>query len=206
MSVLGQKIRNSILATPVVLTAVLVSISLLTIGAMGKDSLREKGASLAIVTAETVKAGVQYAVFDDVETVLAQLIASDDDVSVAAVITQEPNGTLIIKSKKIGKDYEASDLDQVLKAFAAHTPTKKGEVAFLEKNDPQFLAAKIDLVGNDTIKNGYLLLAMNSTRISKEIRKTFIIMLGSGLLMLVLGAVSSIFITRTIMCECRNER
>jgi len=166
---------------------------------MGKNSLREKGASLAIITAETVKAGVQYGVFDDVDTVLAQLISSDDDVSVAAVVTQEANGSLVIKSKKISKGYEAIDLDQILKEFAAHTPTKKGEVAFLEKNDPQFLAAKINLVGNDTIKNGYLLLAMNSTRISKEINKTFIIMLGSGLLMLILGAASSIFITRTIM-------
>ncbi len=72
MSVLGQKIRNSIIATPVVLTVLLLTISLTSIASLGKNSLLEKGEVLAIVTAETVKAGVQYGVFDDVNKLLGQ--------------------------------------------------------------------------------------------------------------------------------------
>jgi methyl-accepting chemotaxis protein len=205
MGVLGQKIRNSILATPVVLTAVLVTISLFAIGAMGRDSLREKGSSLAAITAETVKAGVQYGVFDDVDKLLDQLLTGDADVSAAAIIIQDPKGGMAEKTRKIAKGYEAVDLSPALKELATRAPSKKGEVTFLGSSDPQFLAVKIDVVANDTLQNGYLLLAMNSNRISQEIRKTSMIMLGSGFLMLILGALIATFVSRTIMGSVGGE-
>jgi methyl-accepting chemotaxis protein len=199
MSVLGQKIRNSILATPIVLTAVLVTISLMGIASLGKESLREKGAVLAIITSETVKAGVQYGVFDDVNKLLDQLIASDTDVSLGAVIVQDGKGSSAIKTQKAAKGYEATDLSQTLKELETMAPKEKGKAVFLGNNEPQFLAVKIDLVANDAIQNGYLILALNNKRISEEIKKAFIVSIGSALLMLILAVAASIFITRTIM-------
>ncbi|HJW23408.1 MAG TPA: methyl-accepting chemotaxis protein [Rhodocyclaceae bacterium] len=199
MSVLGQKIRNSILATPLALTVILVSVSLVAINTMGKDSLGEKGSSLAVITAETVKAGVQYGVFEDVDKLLDQLVSSDADVSLAAVLVQQPKGKIAEKSRKAAKGYEAVDLNRILDALAAAPPAKKGDVVFLGDGEPRFLAAKIDLVANDSLQNGYLLLAMNSTRISSEIKKTATVLAVAGILALVLAAASSVFITRTIM-------
>ena len=205
MSVLGQKIKLGILATPVLLTAILVSISLIVIGAMGKDSLREKGSSLAMVTAETVKAGVQYGVFDEVEKLLNQLVSSDPDVSLAAVIVQDPKGKLAEKSRKAAKGFEALNLGTIIEDLKAHGPARKGEVVFLGDGEPRFLAARIDVVSNDDIQTGYLLLAMNSDRISSVINRTAAIMLGAGALMLLIGAAISLFIARTIMGSVGGE-
>ena len=205
MSVLGQKIKIGILATPVLLTAVLVSISLFVIGAMGKDSLQEKGSSLAVVTAETVKAGVQYGVFDEVEKLLNQLVVSDPDVSVAAVIVQDSKGKIAEKSRKTAKGFESADLGKIIDELKSHGPAKKGEVVFLGSSEPQYLATRIDVVSNDDIQSGYLLLAMNSERISHVINKTALIMLGLGGIMLLIGAASSLIIARTIMGSVGGE-
>jgi methyl-accepting chemotaxis protein len=199
MSVLGQKIRNSIIATPVVLTIVLISISLTSIANLGKSSLREKGEVLAIVTAETIKAGVQYGVFDDVNKLLEQLLASDSDVSIAAIVVQDGKGVVAIKTQKAAKGYESTDVNFVAKALETAGPKEKGKAVYLENKEPQFLAVKIDLVSNDTIQNGYLVLALNNKRISAELSQSFLISIGTGFLMLIFAVIASIFITKTIM-------
>lgn len=205
MSVLGQKIRIGIIATPVLITIALVVISLISIGAMGRHGLREKGASLANITAETVKAGVQYGVFDDVEKLLDQLVSSDPDVSVAVVIVQDGQGALAEKSRKSSKEYASVDLSAFLGQLKSSGPAKKGDVVFLGEGDTQFLATRIDVVSNDAIQNGYLMLALNDVRISREINRTVIIMLGMGGLMLVLGILSSLYISRAIMGSVGGE-
>ncbi len=199
MSVLGQKITNSILATPVILTAVLVTISLFAIFNLGKDSLREKGTVLGIITAETVKAGVQYGVFDDVNKLLEQLLASDSDVSLAAIVVQDAKGNSSIKTQKNAKGYESTELNQVVKLLESANLKNKGDTALLGSGEPQFLAAKIDLVSNDTLQNGYLILALNNRRISAQAKNIFLVLIGSAVLLLVFAVGASIFITRTIM-------
>ena len=109
-----NKLTISIVLIALVLTALLVAISITSIRKGGTKSLSDKGASLAIITAETVRAGVQYNVTEDVEKVLSQLISSDADISIAAVVIQNPKGTLAIASKKCTKDYEGFDLNRHL--------------------------------------------------------------------------------------------
>ncbi|HRD90368.1 MAG: hypothetical protein ABTS16_17730, partial [Candidatus Accumulibacter phosphatis] len=205
MSVLDQKIRIGILATPVVLTAVLVSISLAAINSLGKDSLREKGSSLAVVTAETVKAGVQYGVFDDAEKLLTQLIANDGDVSASAIVVQDGKGMAGEKVKNFAKGYENADLAGAVKALLAAPPAKKGEPVFLGEGEPQFIAARIDLTANDQIQSGFLIVALNSKRISADINKIFLVMIGAGGGLLVLGAIISLMISRAIMNSIGGE-
>jgi methyl-accepting chemotaxis protein len=176
-----------------------VTITLVSIAHMGKQSLREKGEVLAIITAESVKAGVQYGVLEDVNKLLDQLLVSDSDVSLAAVVVQDGKGKTSVKTQKISKGYEAADINQALTELGTNAPKEVGKATFMSSSEPQFLAVKIDLVANDSIQNGYLLLALNNKRISAEIRNTFLVSVGVGIIMLILAVLASIFITKTIM-------
>ena len=74
------KIRTKILISITVLslafTTIFVSISISAFNSEIKQSLVEKGTSLAILTGETVKASVQYNIPEDTEKVLKRLIPS----------------------------------------------------------------------------------------------------------------------------------
>jgi methyl-accepting chemotaxis protein len=205
MSVLGQKIRIGIIATPILLTLILVGVSLISITSMGENGLREKGASLANITAETVKAGVQYGVSEDVERLLDQLVTSDPDVSIASVIVVDGKGRFAERSRKSAKNYDALALDKYIELLKISSPAEKGAVVFLGQGEPKLLATKIDLVANDTMQSGYLLLALNDVRVSHEIRTMLLIMLGVGGVMLLIGVCSSMIITRAILGSLGGE-
>ena len=198
----GLKIRQQIIISIVVIllvfTVSLVIISIASIRTTGTAALRGKGASLAIITAETVKPAVQYSVGEDTEKVLTQLIAGDSDVSVAAVVVQDSKGEYTVTNKKTSKAYETVDLSQPLKQLGVHAPEKKGDVVTLGAGTLQFLASKIDLTANDALQNGYVLLALNNTRISHELNDTAMIMVVVGFLMILLGTACAYFIARKI--------
>jgi methyl-accepting chemotaxis protein len=195
------KIRNkltvSIVVISFVLTAFLVVISITSIRKGSTKSLSDKGASLAIITAETVRAGVQYNVTDDVEKVLSQLVSSDADVSIAAVVIQSPRGGLAVVSKKSAKDYEGFDLTRHLRNLESQAPAKKGDTVSFDADGLRFLSAKIDLTSNDVIQSGYVLLALNKTRITRELNSTVASMVGAGLFIMLLGATCAFFVART---------
>jgi methyl-accepting chemotaxis protein len=193
-----NKITISVVAISFILTVALVFVSIASIRTIGANSLREKGSSLAIITAETVKAPVQYNVGEDVEKVLSQLISSDRDVSVAAVIIQKPKGELEVRTQKASKEYVGINVSQPLKELGSHAPSKKGETVSLGGGSLQFLTVKIDLTSNDAIQNGYLLLGLNATRISRELGTMAMTMTGLGLLMMLLGTACALFISKTL--------
>ena len=193
-----KKIIISTVAISLILAAALVFVSTITIRSMGASSLREKGSSLAIITGETVKASVQYNIKEETEKVLMQLLGSDADVSVVAVVLQGPKGDYTIIDQKSSKGYESVNLGQSLKKLGTHPPAKKGDVVVLGKNNLVYLVSKIDLTANDAIQNGYLLLALNHTRISQELKTTTTLMVGLGLLLMLMGTLWALFISRSI--------
>ena len=186
-----QQIITGSVVTVVVCVASLVAISIASIKTNGVDALREKGASLAIITSETVKPSVQYSVGEETEKVLVQLLAGDKDVSVAAVVVHNAKGEYTVTNQKTSKNYESVSLTQALNQLRANAP-ESGTV-MLGANELHFLAAKIDLVANDAILNGYILLGLNTARISNELRNTTMIMTIMGLLMGLAGIASSYF-------------
>ena len=135
-----DKITVSVIAISLVFTVLLVLASILSIRAVCSGGLKEKGSSLAIITAETVKAPVQYNVGEDVEKVLGQLLSSDSDVSVAAVVTQKPSGALELQTRKASGQHGNLDLSQAVKELGTRPPSKKGEAAFLDTGGPQNLS------------------------------------------------------------------
>jgi len=197
-----MKIRGKIICSIVVmsllLTIFLSLYSITSIRKIGSNDLLEKGKSLAIITAETVKAPVQYNVREDIDKVLEQLITSDSDVSVTMVVTQSPKGEFAVVTRKTSKMYEGTSLEKPLKALAVHCPTKKGEMVSLGGDSLHFLAVKIDVTSNDVIQNGYILMGLNNTRVSQILNTSTLMMVGLGALMLLLGTVSAIVIAKSI--------
>jgi methyl-accepting chemotaxis protein len=193
-----NKITISVMAISLVLTILLVFVSIASLSRISANSLREKGSSLAIITAETVKAPVQYNVNEDLEKVLTQLISSDKDISLATVVTQKPKGELEIGAQKASKTYENTNVSRLLKEWSLRVPSKKGEAVALGAKDLEFVMAKVDIAANDTIENGYLLLGLNTTRASRELRNVAMAMVGSGLLMIFLGTACAFCISKAL--------
>jgi methyl-accepting chemotaxis protein len=195
---INHKIAASTVTICLALIAALTVSSIVTVKSMGANSLREKGASLATITAETLKPAVQYNVREDAEKVLGQLIGSDADVSAAAVVVQSPKGDLAVTAQKMAKAYESLDLAQSVKKLSSAPPAKKGEAAQLGGGKVKFLAVKIDLTANDALQNGYLLLAVNDNRLSQVLNKSVATMIGLGALMLILGTLGALFVSTAL--------
>jgi hypothetical protein len=99
-----HKMIISTLVILLVVTITLVALSLASIQSLGTRQLYAKGMSLGSLAAETLKPAVQYNVAEDVEKVLKQIVHSDKEVSVAALIVQGPKGdhAIVHKCQDIG--------------------------------------------------------------------------------------------------------
>ena len=194
------KIRTKILISITVLslafTTIFVSISISAFNSEIKQSLVEKGTSLAILTGETVKASVQYNIPEDTEKVLKQLIGSDIDVSVASVVIQNTKGEYTITARNMAKGYDTVNLAQPIKYLSKHSPVKKENVIVFDDNNLVYIAAKIDLTANDSLQNGYVLLAFNDVSSVQELKTTAAIMVGVGIFLLLLCSVAAFYINK----------
>jgi methyl-accepting chemotaxis protein len=192
------KIVVSIIAISLTFTTLYVVISITSNRSLSMANLQEKGSSLAIITGETVKASVQYTINEEIEKVLKQLMESDSDVSVAAVVIQGPKGEYAATAQKFAKGYESVNLTQPLKDLAKHPPVKKGEAVIVSDNNLKFIASKIDVTANDTLQNGYILLALNDLHSTQELRSEMLLMIALGAGLLLLSTAWAFFIARAI--------
>jgi len=199
-----NKLTISIVLIAFVLTVLLVAVSITSIRKASTKSLGDKGASLAIITAETVKAGVQYNVLEDVSKVLNELISSDSDVSIATVVLQNPRGQFAVISKRTAKAYENLDLAQPLQHLESNAPPKRAEAVSFETHDLLYISVKIDLTQTDVIKSGYILLALNKARISRELGSTVVRMVAVGLFVMLLGTIFAFFVARATAKPINN--
>ena len=193
-----KKIIISIVFTSLALISILTVSSILSFHRIGTDALKGKGGVLAIITAESVKAPVQYNIREDVDKVLEQLISNDSDVSVVAAIVQKPAGEFVVITHKTDKKNVGIQLEQTLKKLAARPPAKKGSVVIMDGGNLQFVAVNMDLTANDAFRNGYLLLGLNTTRNIRDLEMSIVIMLGLGLCMLFIGSLLAFFISNSI--------
>ncbi len=196
------KIRTKILISITVISlafsALFISFALSSFSTEIMGSLKEKGSTLAILTGETVKASVQYNIGEESEKVLKQLIDSDIDLSVAAVVIQGPKGEYTVTARKSAKGYDSVNLNAPLKALSQHPPVKKGEIFVTSDHNLLYLGAKIDLTANDALQNGYILLALNDVSSNEELKKTATFMFGLGAFLLLFSGVCAFFISRAI--------
>ena len=195
---ISKKILFSIVVIALTLTVSFVCISIATIRSMGKNALEEKGASLAIITGETIKASVQYSIGEETGKVLRQLLAHDTDVSIAAVVIKGPHGAYLVTSHEAKNGYETVKLEQTFRELEAHRLDKRDEILILGDDKLLLLASRIDLVTNESIQGGYLLLALNDRRISHQISSSSQSIIGLGVLLVALGITWAFFIARAI--------
>ena len=122
------KIRNKILtitsAIALVLTLALIGVSIVSAKIMGDRYLQEKSAYFAVLSAETIKAAVQYSVAEDVARVLQDLVDRDSDVSVVAVVLQNPASDIEISAHK-ERDFSVDSLTLAVTTLANNFPEKK---------------------------------------------------------------------------------
>jgi len=201
---ISQKTIVGITAISLALIVLLTFCSISAIRSIGSESLREKGSSTAIITAETLKPAVQYSVREDAEKVLDQLLLSDPDVSAAAVAIQGPKGDFALTARKTAQGVTAADLSGPLQRLQAAPPAKKGAVVLLGGAGVRYLAVKIDLTSNDALQNGYLMLGLNTKRISQVIDSSTYTMAGLGVLMLLLGVAGAVVLARVITKPLRG--
>jgi methyl-accepting chemotaxis protein len=201
---ISHKVIIGVFSISLTLIALLTFCSIFNLQALGSHSLREKGSSIAVITAETLKPAVQYNVREDAEKVLDQLLLCDADLSAAAVVVQGPKGDFSVMAQKSAKTFAGADLAGPLNKLQGAPPAQKGAAVLLGGSKVQFLAVKIDLTSNDTLQNGYLLLALNSNRISQVVNKSTSTMAGLGILMLLVGCAGALFIARAVTKPLRE--
>ena len=192
------KILISITAISLAFSTLFVSFSVSSFNTEIMDSLKEKGTTLAILAAETVKASVQYGIGEETEKVLKQLIASDIDMSVAAVVIRSPKGEYTVTARNMAKGYESVNLGAPLKYLSQHPPVMKGNTIIFDDNKIVYIAAMIDVTANDLMQNGYILLGLNDISSAKELLTTSIVMVGLGVCLLLLSALCAYYISRAI--------
>ena len=184
-----KQIVISILAISIVLTVLPAVVGIQSIRTFGLDVLKEKGPSLALITAESVKQSVQYNVKDETDRLLTQLIESDSDISAAATVAQFPKSGFSVTSRIVAKNHANVDLDRPVNELKSQVASGRTDkmIQLGQGKGLQFLAARINLVANDDIQSGYLLLVLNDARSSRAINRSIALMGG----LLLAGAIAA---------------
>jgi methyl-accepting chemotaxis protein len=166
------------------------------------NALVIKGQSLANISAETVKSGVQYNVSEYIETPLNQIVGGDADLSLAAVVVEDANSSYQLKAQVKNTNFENSDATALLGGFRSKVPAKKGTFTRFNTAKGFWLIGQIDLVANDALKNGYIVMFFNNMRIIGDMKKlmlfSLLILVPSILILGLLGFLISRSIVKPI--------
>lgn len=191
-----QKLRNSIVALTFVLALGAVLVSSLMLRSSSHKALQQKGTSLAALMAENVTGLVQFEDGPGLEKALENLLNSDKDVSMAAVLVVEANGTAKAMAQK--RDQKFEKLDSA--AFSApalkqlEDVKKKGDKLNFASQGLDGCAAYIE----DPLKKAYVILGLNSERVGRETNRAMGVMVGLGAVMILLGFLGSLFLAGAI--------
>jgi len=190
------KVRGKLLvlipSVALVLTVSLVWVSASSLKTLGVGILKTNASYLATLAAETIKAAVQYNVEDDIDRVIGGLVGDGADVSVAAVILQDPKELYSIKKASTSPELAGLDLGSPVKELSS-SPPQLERPTILRGGSSLMAAARIDLTANDVINKGYVLVGMNERKLDSELLKTTTIMAVIGLAILTLGIVLTFF-------------
>jgi methyl-accepting chemotaxis protein len=196
------KVRSKLLivipSIALILIVSLVSVSVTSLRALGTEILRTNASYLATLAAETIKASIQYDVEDDSNRIIEGLVGNGSDVSLAAVILQDPKDAFSIKKAMTAKDSADLDLQVFLKELASSPPTLQGPPVFLSSSRLEIAAAKIDLTANGVLKNGFILVGLSQAKLNRELVKTTSLMLMIGAVIIILGIVLTFLVATSL--------
>jgi methyl-accepting chemotaxis protein len=165
-------------------TLLLVTVSGWMLDDSGQRALKSKGATLAALCAESTKAAVQFEDVSLLDQQFEQLLGSDQDLSVAAIVVLDP-ATRALRVISHKQDAAAAGLDVAAfaQALASRPPDKKGEIRWFSSSGYQGLAIPVE----DSAKKPFFVLGLNQAQMRAQIVRKIAAMTLVGVLVLALG-------------------
>jgi methyl-accepting chemotaxis protein len=188
-----RKLTFGNVATTLVATLALVSISAWKLSSSSSGSLRLNSRTIAILMADAVKASVQFEDIGVIDVQLDQLIKANPDVSLAAVVVLDGANTKVLSQKKqTGADgLDAQTFGQTL---LAKPPEAKQILNLAVQNYEGFITPV-----PDAGKKAYVLLAVNKIRTGSEIRSSIALMTIAGLCVLGLTLLAAGLLAKALV-------
>ena len=175
-----KKLTISNFVQTAVVTVVLVVVAAILLNGLGRKDLHLKGATLAALSAEASKAAVQFSDVSLLETQFDQLLASDKDLSLAAILVKDPStGAITVMAQK--KDAASADVDVLAftRELAGRPPEGKGELRLFSALGREGLAVPVE----DANKKAFLVIGLHQARVRAQILS------GIGLMSLVAALI-----------------
>jgi methyl-accepting chemotaxis protein len=165
-------------------TLVLVAVSGWMLDDSGRRALSTKGAALAALCAESTKAAVQFEDTSLLDQQFEQLLGSDPELSIAAIVVLDPaSHALRVVSQK--KAAAAANLDALAfaKPLTSRAPEKQGEVRTFTSLGHLGVAIPVE----DSAKKAFFVLGLNDAQMKAQIVRKIAAMGLVGCVILGLG-------------------
>ena len=191
-----KKLTFSILALTAVLGVVIISAAVVMLRRAQTQALQLKAQSLAKLLAESVVTDILN---DDLGSTVGatektlERVKQDGDVSLDAVITIQNGQRVATAFKKFGKE------DPLLDAFSLSEPLQSKQQMEYTKAGYRVTAVPVEVTGSDPSKKYFLLIALNTNRVTTEIAKSLSLMLIIGGIMVALGFGAAFALSNTIV-------
>jgi len=202
-----KKLTFSILILTAVLGLVIIGSAVVMLKVSQTRALDKKGQSVAKLLAESVVTDILN---DDLGSTVGstqktlERAGGDEDVSLTAVIMIKDGKREATSFKAFGKEdakLDAYSLSAPLEAKASEV-TKEGMNYKLAGYDMTVMP--VEVTGGDVAKKYYLLVAMNSSRVNREIATSLGLMLLIGGVMVLLGFGAAFLLSNAIVKPLEN--
>ncbi len=191
-----KKLNLSILALIVFLDFGISSMAVVMLRRAHTSALQVKGSSLAKLLAESVVKNILNdnlgATAGSTEKTLDR-VKGDGDVSLTAVIAVKEGKRSILAFKKFGKD------DANLDGQALSEPLETSKRMEYAKAGYLINLMPVEMPGEDGNQKYYILVALNTDRVTGEIMKSLVMLLIVGGIMVVLGTAAAFLLSNAIV-------
>ena len=200
-----KKLISSIIALIAVMGLGSVVLAGLFLKTAQTKSLRIKGASLARLLGDSAVTDILN---DELGSTVGatgktlERVKSDEDVSVTAIVVMQ-NG-----KRAVGTQFKRDPNDAKVDGYSFAEPLESRKLTSYDKIGYMVEVSPIDVPGTDASKKYYMLIALNTNRVNKEIGKSLGWMFGLGIGMVCLGFVAAFLLSNTIVkpLESINRR
>ena len=162
----------------------------------GRRDLQFKGATLVALASASAKAAVQFEDVSLLEQQFDQLLGSDKDLSLAAVVVLDPGTqSLRVISQRTVPDAKELDPLSFANGLLGNLPEEKGQVRTFKAFGQQGFATPME----DFSKKAFLVLGIRETRIGAQITRSIAVMALLGGLIVAGGYLSARFMAAAVI-------
>jgi len=191
-----KKLTFSILALTAFLGLAIISGAVIMLKTAQTSALQKKGQSVAKLLATSVVTDILN---DDLGSTVGatqktlERALGDEDISLTAVILLQNGKRTTDAFTTFGKN------DAKLDAIALSEPLESKNQMMYTQSGYLVSFAPVDVTGMDAAKKYFLMVAMNTERVNREIAKSLAAMLVIGILAVLLGFAAAFFLSNAIV-------